>query len=58
MQIVFLRRLCTTPIDSIVKKLFLHRLMAFKNSITTLNVGFISDVTRILNKYKQINKVR
>ena len=54
-KLYFLRRLCSTPIDSSVKKLFLHRLMAFKNSVTTLNVGLISDVTRILNKYKLNN---
>ena len=54
MQVVFLR-LCSTPIDSSVKKLFLHRLMAFKNYVTTLSVGFISDVTRIINKYKLNN---
>ena len=54
MQGVFLR-LCSTPIDSSVKKLFLHRLMAFKNYVTTLSVGFISDVTRIINKYKLNN---
>ena len=54
-KLYFLLRLGSTPIDSSVKKLFLHRLMAFKNSVTTLNVGFISDVTRILNKYKLNN---
>ena len=26
--------------------------MSFKNSVTTLKVGFISDVIRILNKYE------
>ena len=54
-KLYFLRRLCSTSIDSSVKKLFLHRLMAFKNSVTTINVGFISDVARILNKYKLNN---
>ena len=50
-KLIFLRRLCTAPIHTCVKSLFLNRLVHYQNNVSLANAGFIHDVMRIVNKY-------
>ena len=48
---LFPRRLCTAPIHTCVKSMFLNRLIHNQNNVSLANAGFIHDVIRIVNKY-------
>lgn len=50
-KLSFLRRLCTTPMCTSIKNLFINRLVCFQNKLSKNNVGFVQDVMRIIEKY-------
>ena len=50
-KLLFLRRLCTAPLHSRVKSLFLKRLMQYKYNINSRKTGYINDIMRLLRKY-------
>ena len=50
-KLSFLGTLCRLKPDNIAFKVFLHRLYQQNNSCTKVNIGFLPDIKRILNKY-------
>ena len=56
-KLLFLRRLCTAPLHSRIKSLFLKRLMHYKYNINSRKTGYINNIMRLLRKYSLTNFV-
>ena len=50
-KLCFLRRLCVAPLHTSAKNLFLNRLVCFNTNVSTINVGFVQDIMRLIDKY-------
>ena len=56
-KLLFLRRLCTAPLHSRVKSLFLKRLMHYKYKINSCKTDYLNNIMWLLRKYSPTNFV-
>ena len=50
-KLCFLRRLRVAPLHTSAKTLFLNRRVYFNTNVSSVNVGFVHDIMKLIDKY-------